>query len=251
LRPEPYIDLLTLSYIAIFATLTIGFLLFIKKLASTRRPGSHEQFLTYSTVALLAIFLIYEFKLSLQPLRVLWFAAPFIALFTALLYDRLFAEKRVIWRVIAASVLTIVVFTAFLAPWSRGYMPIYVYEPSVTLQDFGQHNPQYRNVLPFARDHLQNESFERILSDDDVLLYIIFPTESYSRIRNLHSNPEMINGTNIILFEFMSLQPSFHNLPYIEQQHPEIVENLENFKDQISLNFNTVYDDGSSRILKR
>jgi len=230
-----------------YVSLVIGFLIFIKKMTSRKKITAEEQFLFYSVTVLFAIFLFFEFVLSLQPLRVIRFSAPFIALFTALLYDRLFSSKKALWRILAASLLILVIFSTFLAPWSRGYMPLYVYEPSVRFEDVGSHNPLYCNVVPFVRDHIQNENFEGILSDDPALLYIILPTESYYKIRNLHFNPEMINDTGVILFEFLHLNPCFHTLPYISL-HSDVMDYLESFKHQIVCKFNVVYDNSFSKI---
>lgn len=248
LRPEPYANLLTLYYIAVYVPLVISFLIFIKKIITRKKIVADAQFLAYSVTAFFTIFLVYEFLLNMEPLRVLWVSAPFIALFTALLYDRLFSSKKALWRILAASLLIMVAFTTFLAPWSRGYMPLYVYDSSVRFEDVGHHNPHYLNVVPFVKDHIQDEKFEAILSDDPALLYIVLPTGSYSMVRNIYYNPGMINDTNIILFEFIHLNPSFHAVPYVYMQNPDILENTEAFKHQIMTKFNVVYDDGSSKI---
>jgi hypothetical protein len=251
LRPEPYANLLILYYIAVYVPLVISFLMFIKKTISRKKMMAHAQFLTYSVTALFTIFLIYESLLNLEPIRVLWLSAPFIALFTALLYDRLFSAKNALWRILAAALLIMVAFTTFLAPWSRGYMPLYIYDPSVKSEDVGHHNPHYVNVVPFVKDHVHYENFEAILSDDPDLLYVILPTGSHSMVKNIYSNPEMINDTNIILFEFIRLNPSFHAVPYVYLQNPGLLENTEAFKRQIMYTFNVVYDDGSSKIHRR
>ena len=248
LSPDPYIYLLIIRDIAIFVPVTIGFLIYLKRTISRRKLTVNAQFLLYSVTALVAIFVVYEFLLSLQPLRVLWFAAPFMALFAALIYNRLFSKKNSLWRIGAVSLMGVVVFLTFLSPFSRGFFPLYLYEPSIRFEDVGNHNPLYLNVVPFVRDHIQNENFEAILSDDPDLLYLVLPTESYSAIRNLYSNPEMINDTNIILFEFMHLNPSFHAISYLYQEHSDVLDNIESFKHQIVYKFNVVYDDGSSKI---
>jgi len=247
LRPEPYANLLILSYIVLYASVVIGFLAFIKKMTSRKKITAEEQFLVYSVTAFSTVFLFFEFLLRLQPMRLLWFAAPFIALFTAFFYDRLFSTKKALWRILVASLLSVVVFSTFLAPWSRGYMPLYVYEPSVRFEDVGSHNPLYRNVVPFVRDRVRNENFERFLSDDLGLLYIILPSESYYKARDVYYNPEMINDTQVILFEFLHLNPNFHALPYIPL-YSDVMDHLESFKRQIIYTFNVVYNDGYSKI---
>ena len=248
LRPDPHIYLLIVRDIAIFVPVTIGFLAYLKRTISRRKITVNTQFLLYSVTALVTILVVYEFLLGLQPLRVLWFAAPFIALFTALFYNRLFSNKNTLWRIGAVSLMSVVVFSTFLSPFARGFLPLYLYDPSIRFEDVGNHNPLYLNVMPFVRDRIQNENFEAILSDDPDLLYIVLPTESYSVIGNLYSNPEMINDTKVILFEFMHLNPSFHSLPYLYQEQSDILDNIESFKHQIIYKFNIVYDAGSSRI---
>jgi len=178
----------------------------------------------------------------------LWFAAPFIALFAALFYDRLFSNKNALWRIVAASLMIVVVFSSFLSPFASGFFPRYLYDPSIRFEDVGNHNPLYLNVVPYVRDHIRNENFEAILTDDPDLSYLVLPTESYSAIKSLYRFPEMVNDTNIILFEFLNLNPSFHGIPYIYREHRDILDNIDSFKDQIIYKFNVVYDDGSTKI---
>jgi len=249
LRPYPYIDLLTIRDIAIYLSVAISFLVFLKGVILRKKLTASGQFLLYSVTALVAVFVVFEFLIYLQPLRVLWFAAPFLALYAAFFYNRLFSNRNAICRVVVVSLLCIVVFLSFLSPFARGYLPLYLYDPSIRFEDVGNHNPLYPNVGPFVRDHVQIENFEAILGDDSGPLYILLPIESYPAIGHLYVFPEMINGTRVILFEFMHLNPSFHHLPYIYQEKSDVLNNLDSFKQQIMYRFNVVYDDGSSRIL--
>jgi len=249
LRPYPYIDLLILRDIAIFLSVAIGFLVYLKGMISRRKLTADGQFLLYSVTALVSIFVVFEFLVYLQPLRVLWFAAPFLALYAALFYDRLFSNRNAIYRIGVVSLLSVVVFLSFMSPFSRGYLPLYLYDPSIRFEDVGSHNPLYLNVVPFVRDRVEIENFIAILSDDAGLLYIFLPTGTYPIVKHLYYNPELINGTGVILFEFMDLNPSFYHLPYLYQEHRDVLDNVDSFKLQIMHKFNVVYDDGSSRIL--
>jgi len=248
LRPDPYINLLIIRDIAIFVPVTIGFIAYLKRVISGRKLTGNAQFLLYTVTATVTIFVVYEFLLKLQPLRILVFAAPFLALYAALLYNRLFSNKKSLCRIGVVSFMSVVVFLTFLSPFARGYLPLYLYDPSIRFEDVGNHNPLYLNVVPFVKDRIQIENFEAILSDDAGLLYVFLPTGSYPIVEHLYYNPEMINGTRVILFEFMHLNPSFHHLPYMYIEHSDVLDNIDSFKHQIMYRFNVVYDDGSSKI---
>ena len=248
LRPDPQMYLLLLRDIALFVPAVIGFLTYLRRVVSKRILSVNDQFLIYSVTALIAILLAYEFLLGVQPLRILWFSSPFLAIFAALLYERLITNKHALWRILTFSLVVLTVFSTFLAPFARGYLPRYIYNPSISFEAVGSHNPHYLNIVPFATNYVEIEDFNYVLCDDPDLLYVVLPSESYERIRNLHGNPEMINKTGVVLFEFMHLNPSFHALPYMYREDRELFDNLESFKDQVTYKLNVVYNDGSSKI---
>lgn len=250
LQPQPYVNLLPISYMILFASLIVGFFVFIRQIFAKKRLNSVEQFLAYSLTVFLVIFLVFEFRLSLQPLRVLWLAAPLIAFFIAFLFNCLFSAKtkKFLWKSIAFSIPIIIIFSTFLSPWSRSFMPLYVYDPSIKVQDVGTHNPSYHHILPFLTNYINITNYRDILSDDDELLYSTLPATSFQHIQNVHWSSESIDNDNTIIFEFMNLNPSFSNLPYIQAAHPEVIQNLTSFKQQIADEYSMVYDDGSIRI---
>ena len=118
-------------------------------------------------------------------------------------------------------------------------------------EQVGNHNPNYTQVISFVENELQLDSFKRILSDDPDLLYIILSSDYYADIENLYAVPNAINDTNVILFEFMDLNPSFHSLPYLYRENKGVFDNLDNFKTQVTDNFKEIYNDGYSKILVR
>lgn len=248
LRPYPYTNLLMVRDIAEFVPPAIGFLAYFKWIRSKRELTITTQFLLYSVTAFVAILAIFTFALNIHYHRVLIISACFLALFSALFYGRLFSNKHRLWRIVSVSVMITAIFLTFLSPFSRGIFPRYLYDSSISFEDVGNHNPRYIYVVPFVKDHMQIENFETAASDDPELLYVVLPTKSYSSVTNLYLYPELINGSRVIIFSFLHLNPSYSWLPYIIQSS-NVTADTGSFKRQITDRFNSVYDDGYSRIL--
>ena len=246
LRPHLQVLLLEYLYPLSYAPAAIGFLLYLRKTIQSRELTAGAQFLLYSMMAFGGILAIYEFVLGLQPLRMLWFSAPLLALFAAILYGHLLSNRHALPKLAASCFLSIIIFSTFIAPFSRGFVPLYLYDPSVKFEDVGTHNPHYLNVLPFVRAYVHIENSKTILSDDPSLLYTLLPAGTYSSFENLYYDPEAINGTGVSLFEFLHLDPAWAALPYIRET--DLLENTTYLKDQVVQKLNIVYDDGYSRI---
>jgi len=67
-------------------------------------------------------------------------------------------------------------------------------------------------------------------------------------IRELYYNPQSINDTDVILFEFINLNPLYTISPYVYRLYPNIIENINGFKHQIMNKFNVIYDNTFSKI---
>jgi len=250
LRPQLYTCLLNIRDAAIYVPSLIAFLIYGIRTFQRKKLTAHESFLMYSIVAFSLVLIYYEFILGLQPMRVIWLGAPLIAYFAASFYEYAFSRKRAILRIVVFSLMTLTIFSAFLSPWAHLYVSSYLYEPSIGFEDVGSHNIHFSSVIPFVKKYMPSTEFEAFLSDDPHLMYIVLPPESYQKIRDLHMSPDIVsnNTGSTAIFDFLHLNPSFHILNVISEEHPEVLENLESFKQEIMSKYDLVYNAGFSKI---
>lgn len=273
LRPQPYINLLNVRDAAIYGSAAIAFLIYAGKVFVKKKLTFYRLFLLCSTMAFFVVFLSYDLFWGLQPFRVVWLSAPLIAFFAAIFYEYFLSKKKIIFRITIFSLLITTIFSGLISPCFHYYIPLYLYDPSTRFEDVGSHNPVYLNVMPFVADHLPLERYKSVVSDDPHLLYTILPTKMYKGIRDLYdlsvlytilspkiarelgireigTSGELPPSENIVLFEFIHLNPSFHSLPYlsISKEPIDILETVKILKQRIILNYNLVYDGGFDKI---
>ena len=240
LMPEPAMFVLYLRDIAIYVPAIIGFIMFTSWFLK-KRVGHGSQFLLSSLFSLTVIFIIMNVT-NLVPLTMKDYAIPFITLFAALLYARTLSRKISLFKLISGLMMMLVVFTAFLSPWSHTHFPLYVYDPSIKSGDVGVHNPLCLGLEPFINDYASRDKL--FLSDDPHLLYAMLQPKDYGLIGSLDDEKYQLfakPGTYII--ELLHLNPHGHYLLDFE--------GLEEIKSRMPIEYNRVLDAQHYRIYVR
>jgi hypothetical protein len=187
LKPKWAMFILYWRDIAIYVPAFAGFMIFALSFIKKRANSSTQLFLLYSIFSLGIMFIIMNI-VNLQPLRTKDYAIPFIVFFAAFFYIRISSiymrkQKAFLFKLISLGMVTIVVFTAFISPWSHTDFPIYLYDRSVRFEDVGVHNPQYVYVESFINKYTSKDKL--FLSDDPELLYSILQPKDYGLIQIL------------------------------------------------------------------
>ena len=231
-------------------TIVIYILLWIK-VFKKKRFTFLDRVLLFSFTSFLVILVLFTIA-QLEPLRIVVIASPIVALSAAVLYDHALSFGKFLIKAGICLVLFIMVFASFLAPWSHFTEPLYLYTPSITFEDAASHNPNYQSVSPFIEQYMNLTQSANILSDDHYLLYLLLPTSLYPKIGNLHMSPSIMNDntSGSVIFEFANLNPSFYYLKVITDNHPEVLQNLGAYKQQIYGEYDVVYTSGSCKIYR-
>ena len=247
LRPEPAIFTLYLRDIAIYIPAIVGFMIFA--LWFFRKKLNHRsQFLFYSVFSLAMIFVILN-VVNFGPLVMKEREAlPFIIFFAALFYTRISSSKVILLKLLSVLMIILIVFTAFLSPWSHTHFPLYIYDSSIRFEDVGVHNTLYVNLEPFVNDYTTKDRL--FLSDDPQLLYAIMQPKDYTLIRSLDEyleDPTIIRvfgkPNNYYIVELVHLNPHAHYLLDSEK--------LEEFKFKLSIQYNIILDAQHYRIYSK
>lgn len=237
LRPEPAIFILYLRDIAIFAPAVIGFIMFVLPFLK-KKVNRSSQFLLFSVSSLAMIFVVLNI-LNLKPLTMLSYALAFITIFAAVFYIRILSGKIRLFKFVSVTMIVLMVFTAFLSPWSHTHFQLYIYDPSVRFEDVGVHNPLSLNLESFINNYTLKDKL--FLSDDPQLLYAIMQRKDYASIRSLDDyDYELFGKKNTYIIELVHLNPHGYYLLNSTK--------LEEIKFRLPIEYNVILDAQHYRI---
>lgn len=203
LRPYPYTYLLYVRELLVYVPAVVGAVICAKMWLKGKKPKT--SFLALLALSIVFIFAFYGVT-NILPYRLLNFSVPFTSIFAAIFYTYLVLKKKKLFKVISAFLIVFVGFTAFLAPWSISYLPVYIYDPTVRFEDVGVHNPLYPNLAFFVTAYCNSSYY--FLSDDPHLMFLMLPPDGYQSIERLYSQSglEILgDGQNTYVVELIKL----------------------------------------------
>lgn len=192
LKPTWGIVLLIIRDLLMYIPALIGYLLLIRQLPKR----NIYNYLIVISLSIYGIVLIANMAIiHIEPLRIVTYALPFLAIASALFYSQILKQ-----RIVTYFFVVIIITVGFIGQWSHNFIPLHLWNNLTINNDIGEHNLQYGTINNFLN---QNVGFyELIYADDFSLLYSLLEPESYYKIRALRRSNVFKNNPRSIVVSF-------------------------------------------------
>ena len=177
---------------------------------------------------------------GLLPQRLISLAPAFVSICSAIFCSFLIAKRKLVFRTIVVIIVFFTLFTAFIAPWSISYVPLYIYDSSIRMEDVGIHNPLYPFLGSFINKRCDLDYY--FLSDDPELMYVILPPSKYHLIKTLYykSSIDLYGQSNTYIVELINL--GLQARPLYDTLEITSLSETQEVKDLINSKYNVVLD---------
>jgi len=247
LKPAWVLRLLNLRDIALVVSTIIGFILLWRSKTKT----ATKFFVTASLLVASAV-LLFDLSINLTGPRAVIYYLPVILFCTALFFNSLWRlKRRFLSRALILTLVILFVFSSFLGFHAHRFTPAYYYNPEIDrLADAGEHPIDWKRVGNFLTNYIGYESFQKIATEDVVILSLILPLEQHQKIQGIGIRRDAdIEGSQIIV--------AFRNFN-LQTAHDAEILGLYDFtvtpaewKREIDMTANQIYNDGRFQIWRR
>lgn len=254
----------------------IGFIFLV-----LRKSQNPQKFIvTYSLFIAALLFMINLTVLWVEPYRLITLFMPFIAICTSLFYARLTgascsasspnranasrgssgdlqsgqitkrtrkAASKYAARLLVAIIIVILVSSSFVALWGHRYVPAHLYEPSINMNDVGEHKGDYLRLRAFFSTRFNYSDMNAVLADDIFPLYVILPSTEYSRINTL-SAEHMQRDVLVVQMRDLNIYEYYYSSGSPPVKPAEVPQQELFFRNYTASNLDCVYSDGDFRI---
>ena len=239
---NPFNILVFFRDLIIYAPAAIGFLIFLYKSRRERIPIVHLTIIALITILLLHVVIVEGMRLAFQTTLV--FSLYFIILLSALSYAyglNIMKKKehlKSLMKVTIVILLILAVITAYLSPWSHRFLTQQYYNPNLSFEDVGDHNPAYVYVKGFIK---QLSGYEYLFTDD-ISLASIMITPNIDMYFKIQYFTGLINYTGkgqIYVLELNNFQPQLGPYGWQAENLQETISVGNEVKEIVS-NFNKI-----------
>ncbi len=249
----PWVNLLWVRDFLIYIPVFFGFGWLLREKFKQKASNSEESaafhFLILS-LSCFGAFFLFELLIShVEPYRIIILCLPFIALCSALAYEKLLSRGR--WQKwLTFIVLVFVIVSGFLGLWGHRHAPIYIYSSAVGAQDFAEPvtlTSRHYKLRQFVSEHALDREATTIFSDNNYLLYLLFPSEEYDKIgsdwHELHSHLHdgIARGDDLLVVDFGA--KSYYTF-YWTITGEEAAELRSQYRAELEPNLDRIYDNG-------
>lgn len=245
LKPGWGIVLLIIRDIVMYIPALIGYVLIIKELP---KRNVFNYFIAFSLTIYGLMLIINVTVIHIEPLRIITYALPFLAIASALFYSNILKHK-----IIIGFFVVIVTFVGYVGQWSHNYIPLHLWSDLTIGNVVGEHNIQYRSIDNFVNQNFGD--YELIYADDFSLLYPLLDPESYYKIRALRKNSNIDNNTKSIVVSFRNFglynySGAMATSNYNEKNntYQESLDLSNKVRENVNGKMSSVFDSGSIEI---
>ena len=228
LMPKPFIYLLSVRDILVWASALIFIVILLYQFATNRNRDVKVLFLLCATASFAPLAITQFFVGIYETLGWRYYMMPLIMFFAAAFYANILEHRRFVSKVSISILVVLLVSTAFLGLYSHIYFPRQLYDPSIGFREIGQPSSAYINLRSFVEEHpIENG---QLYSDYSYLLYVIMQPKDYDKI--ISSKP------NIYFIEFIDFK-----IP-LGYSSNEAIEEMAKLGSEIRVNYNKLLDSG-------
>lgn len=193
LKPTWGMILLITRDILMYIPTIVGYLIIVKLLPK-RNIFCYLIALSMSIFGLMII--VNMLFIHIEPIRIVTYALPYLALTSALFYHKILKQK-----ILIGLSMFLIVFAGFIGQGSHNFIPLHLWNNSIEKSAIGEHNLQYASINSFINQN--DDIYDLIYSDDFSLLYSLLDPESYKKIqsfRKIRDNDFVKNKLLVVSF---------------------------------------------------
>lgn len=244
LRPAWGRTLLIIRDLIMYIPALLGYLLVIKQLPKK----NIFNYLVVMSLSVFGIMLIADMLIiHIEPLRIVTYALPFVALVSALFYSHILRQRIVLFVFVVT-----VISVGYIGQWSHNFIPLHLWNNIAINNDIGEHNLQYNAIDGFINKNVGD--YELIYGDDFSLLYSLLEPDSYYKIRAFRRSNVVENNTRSIVVSFRNFGVYNYSAAMAISTYEKVNEygqylNLSNeIRENVNERMSGIFDCGSIKV---